>query len=450
MSLNSDNSHLDRDDPPALEQGPQQQYQPFPPSRVLQADYEDFFTLWESHKQRPDADLLHEGEWRAVRALYHELQDNQIPNQHLLMTKTTLMEHAVSTIRLMNGDGKSGERSSEETVQDVAIYLRVSGHLGLRIFREHIIPKLLALRKRRGDNLISLLLQETPTLKRLFDREIVDGFDHYFSQSIRGNDRDSKPTPILRKVEFTSSLLLICERSDWRRFAELILRWILREPQNSKKGRNAAFLPKLIRNLKSKGFDFRFPPFEEFIVARVAHFAPSLGPVPYVVKRLDELGGAGENSEREVRERLQAYRVSENVITEAISWLRYRDFILTLATTLDGEALWRRALGDLFPFFTPEYNNGRTVIGLGSLRNSSVTPSHSLAPSTRRIHRPAVPRPALSSSTTSRSHSSRQVSRASVPPRVSASRKRKSREEEPESLLEIAQDFLRRVKRRLF
>lgn len=134
MSLNSDNSHLDRDDPPALEQGPQQQYQPFPPSRVLQADYEDFFTLWESHKDQPDTDILHESEWRAVRALYHELQDNRIPDEHLVMTKTTLMEHAVSTIRLMNGDGKSGERSSEETVQDVAIYLRVSGHLGLRIF----------------------------------------------------------------------------------------------------------------------------------------------------------------------------------------------------------------------------------------------------------------------------------------------------------------------------
>lgn len=314
------------------------------------------------------------------------------------------------------------------------------------------------------------MAEETPTLKRLFDREIVDGFDHYFSQSIRGNDRDSKPTPILRKVEFTSSLLLICERSDWRRFAELILRWILREPQSSKKGRNTAFVPKLIRNLKSKGFDFRFPPFEEFMVARVAHFAPSLGPVPYVVKRLDELGGAGENSEREVRERLQAYRVSqmhqlrfilaqsviewcqvsENVITEAISWLRYRDFILTLATTLDGEALWRRALGDLFPFFTPEYNNGRTVIGLGSLRNSSLTPSHSLVPSTPhgRVHRPTAPRPTLPSSTTSRSHSARQAS--SVPARVSSSRKRESRDEEPESLLEIAQDFLRRVKRRLF
>lgn len=138
MSLNSDNSHLDRDDPPALEQGPRRQSEPFSRER----DYEDFFKIWDDHSRQTNADLLQEREWQAVGVLYQKLLDEEITAEHLLMTRSTLVEHALVTIRRLNGYGRSGERSADETIRDIARYLHVGGRLGLTIFRQQCVSVL--------------------------------------------------------------------------------------------------------------------------------------------------------------------------------------------------------------------------------------------------------------------------------------------------------------------
>lgn len=157
--------------------------------------------------------------------------------------------------------------------------------------------------------------EENPTIRLLYDREIVASLDYLFSESIHGDDRDRKPTPLLKDLEYTSSLLLMCQRYGWSRLARLILRWILKDPRMNKRGerigRRAAFLPRLIRRMRGMGFDFRFAPFERFMVARVASFASSLGPVPEVLKTFNSLGGTGQNAEKVILESLRAAAVSQ-------------------------------------------------------------------------------------------------------------------------------------------
>ncbi|KZS88551.1 hypothetical protein SISNIDRAFT_497867 [Sistotremastrum niveocremeum HHB9708] len=421
---------------------------------VRRGEYARFLDLWDSYESSPGSDVLwwQEGEWAAIEELWHHLEEDKIPPEHVEQTKAVIHAHNVQTLRLIDGGGRSGCRTKEQTIRDVSRYLRVGGDNGLSLLREGLVPYIQRLPRRPQRVLFPLIMEamlinwirhpnHDRRLRKTLRAAILEALNPIFMQCPKEcscpKPRGRHPPPLMRDIGFATQLLLLSEHYNWRNFAFFVLFYITKDFQNNPTDFNSpASLVSLSRRLRDAEFDLESEPYETFFVHAIQDFCADLGAVPRGLEGIDDFGNGSKRSRRVILRQSRANQeLSEEALKEVSRWLLLRSHIIALAQGFEDIQLQQEALGSHYSLFAPYLSSDESESDSDSHRSSS-SPSLSTAPSS------SVLTPPPSSPSSSASHEQESLSI------TLSQKKRKEREDEPETLLGWVHNSFRSVRRR--